>query len=68
MKRAIQLNEFVTDTMGLVLWLERRKINPKVRAIYESAESGNATENADTYCFREFSNGGCSRLSSLSIR
>jgi predicted nucleic acid-binding protein len=42
MNNAIRSNEFVTDTMGLVLWLERRKFNPKVRAIYESAESGKA--------------------------
>jgi predicted nucleic acid-binding protein len=43
MNNASRSNEFVTDTMGLVLWLERRKFSPTVRAIYESAELGNAT-------------------------
>jgi predicted nucleic acid-binding protein len=36
-------NEFVTDTMGLVLRIERRRLSPRARSIFESAESGNAT-------------------------
>jgi predicted nucleic acid-binding protein len=43
MDNAIPAREFVTDTMGLVLWLERRKFSPTARAIYESAEAGTVT-------------------------
>ena len=35
-------NSFVTDTMALVLRLEKRKLSQKVKAIFESAENGNA--------------------------
>ncbi len=40
MSNATPASEFVTDTMGLVLWLERCKFSPTARAIYESAEAG----------------------------
>ncbi|MBI1929797.1 PIN domain-containing protein [Candidatus Poribacteria bacterium] len=36
-------NEFVTDTMGLVLRIERRKLGPTVKSIFDSVESGNTT-------------------------
>lgn len=32
-------NSFVTDTMALILRLEKRKLNRKVNAIFESAEN-----------------------------
>jgi len=32
-------NEFVTDTMGLVLRLERRKLSPTAKSLFELAES-----------------------------
>lgn len=35
-------NEFVTDTMGLVLRLEQRRFSPTARSIFEQAETGNA--------------------------
>lgn len=33
------INSFVTDTMALILRLEKRKLSPKVRAIFERAEN-----------------------------
>lgn len=36
-------NKFVTDTMGLVLRIERRRLGPVVRAIFEAAEAGDVT-------------------------
>ena len=36
-------SEFVTDTMGLVLRLEGRKMSAAARAIFEAVESGHAT-------------------------
>jgi len=32
-------NSFVTDTMALILRLEKRKLNRKVKSIFESAEN-----------------------------
>ena len=43
MSNVTRSNEFVTDTMGLVLWLEQRKFSQTARAIYESAELGSTT-------------------------
>ncbi len=31
------LHEYVSDTMAIVLWLEKRKLPPKVMAIFQSA-------------------------------
>ena len=33
-------SRFVTDTMALILRLERRKLSQKIKAIFENAESG----------------------------
>ncbi len=35
-------NSFVTDTMALVLRLEKRKLSQNIKAIFESAENGKA--------------------------
>lgn len=35
-------NSFVTDTMALILRLERRKLSQKVKAIFERVENGKA--------------------------
>jgi predicted nucleic acid-binding protein len=43
MTNAIHESEFVTDTMGLVLRIERRRLGTTVRGIFDSVESGNAT-------------------------
>jgi predicted nucleic acid-binding protein len=53
MSNATPASEFVTDTMGLVLWLERRKFSPTARAIYESAEAGNVTIHIPAMVFAE---------------
>ena len=43
MTDSIHASDFVTDTMGLVLRLERRRLGPAVRAIFDAAEAGNVT-------------------------
>src|SRR6266446_781381 len=45
MTSATLASEFVTDTMGLVLRIEQRRLPPPVKAIFDAAESGNATVN-----------------------
>ncbi|MCC5924433.1 MAG: PIN domain-containing protein [Crocinitomicaceae bacterium] len=35
------MNSYVTDTMALILVLEKRKMPKKVKAIYEEAQKGN---------------------------
>jgi len=42
MSSATPANEFVTDTMGLVLHLEQRRLGPKAKATFEAMESGTA--------------------------
>ena len=34
------VSEFVTDTVGLVLRIERRQLSEKVKTIFDSVESG----------------------------
>jgi len=46
-------SEFVTDTMGLVLRLEQRRLPPPVKAIFDAVESGNATVYVPTMVFAE---------------
>ena len=53
MPRGILMSEFVTDTMGLVLRIERRKLGPVVKSIFESAESGSATINVPAIVLAE---------------
>ena len=36
-------DEFVTDTMALDLRIERRRLGPAIRAIFDAAEAGHAT-------------------------
>ena len=35
-------NEFVTDTMALILWLERRKLPQTIKTVFQRMEQGNA--------------------------
>jgi predicted nucleic acid-binding protein len=35
-------NEFVTDTMAFVLRIERRRLGPKAKSAFDSAEAGSA--------------------------
>ena len=53
MSNATPASEFATDTMGLVLWLERRKFSPTARALYESAEAGNVVIHIPAIVFAE---------------
>ena len=41
MTNATLPSEFVTDTIGLVLRIERRKLSQKVKSIFDSVELGN---------------------------
>lgn len=36
-------NEYVSDTMALVLWVEKRKLSPAVKAVFQDVEQGKAT-------------------------
>lgn len=45
--------EFVTDTMALVLRLERRRMPPTAKAIFDAVESGQATVYVPTMVFAE---------------
>ena len=40
MINSIPLNEYVTDTMGLVLRIERRRFSSKATKVFEAAEAG----------------------------
>lgn len=42
MRPAIPGNEYVTDTMGLVLRLEKRRMGGRARELFQSAERGDA--------------------------
>lgn len=53
MTSCIPGSEFVTDTMGLVLRIEHRKLGPVGRSIFESVESGNATVYIPALVFAE---------------
>lgn len=53
MSKFILANEYVTDTMALVLHLENRKSSQNVRQIFESADSGKVTIHILTIVFAE---------------
>jgi predicted nucleic acid-binding protein len=46
-------NEFVTDTMGLVLRVEQRKLGPTAKSIFDSVESGGAIAYVPALVFAE---------------
>ena len=46
-------SEFVTDTMGLVLRIEQRRLPPPVKAIFDAVESGDATVYVPAMVFAE---------------
>lgn len=46
-------SEFVTDTMGLVLRVERRRLGPAAKAIFEALEAGDATVYVPALVFAE---------------
>ncbi len=53
MSISIPASEFVTDTMGLVLRIERRRLGPVARAIFDAVESGTATVYIPALVFAE---------------
>ena len=46
-------SEFVTDTMGLVLRIERRKLGPIAKSVFDSVESGNTMVYVPALVFAE---------------
>ena len=53
MTPSTRVSEFVTDTMGLVLRIERRRLSPTVRAIFATAEAGNVIVHVPAMVFAE---------------
>jgi predicted nucleic acid-binding protein len=53
MTNSIPASEFVTDTMGLVLRIEQRKLGPRAKSVFDSAESGKATVYVPALVFTE---------------
>jgi len=53
MTDSTRASEFVTDTMGLVLRIERRRLSPAVRTIFDATEAGNATVYVPAIVFAE---------------
>ena len=53
MKNVTHGSEFVTDTMGLVLSIEQRKLGLTAKSIFNSVESGNATVYVPALVFAE---------------
>ena len=53
MTSVTRTSEFVTDTVGLVLRIERRKLGPAAKSIFESVESGKATAYISALVFAE---------------
>ncbi len=68
MTNATPASEFVTDTIGLVLRIERRKLGPTVKSIFDSVESGNATVYVPTLVFAEILYLSEKRRISISLR
>jgi predicted nucleic acid-binding protein len=61
-------NEFVMDTMGLVLRIERRKMGPTAKSILDLVESGKATVYLPALVFAEILYLSEKRRISLSLR
>jgi len=53
MTNSTPTSEFVTDTMGLVLRIERRKSGQGAKTIFDEVESGNAIVYVPTLVFAE---------------
>ena len=53
MTSSTPVSEFVTDTMGLVLRLEQRRMPPTAKAIFDAVESGQAIVYVPTIVFAE---------------
>lgn len=53
MSNATPKNEYVTDTMGLILHLEQRKLGAEAKSIFKSADSTDVTIYIPTLVFAE---------------
>ena len=53
MTNATLASEFVTDTIGLVLCIERRQLSEKVKSIFDSVESGSTIVYIPVIAFAE---------------
>lgn len=53
MSSATPVSEFVTDTMGLVLRLEQRRLGSTAKALFEAMEAGTAIIHVPTFVFAE---------------
>ena len=53
MTNATLASEFVTDTIGLVLRIERRQLSEKMKSIFDSVESGSAIVYIPAIAFAE---------------
>ena len=53
MTNAIPASEFVTDTIGLVLHIERRQLSEKVKLIFDSVEFGSTIVYVPAIVFAE---------------
>ncbi len=53
MTNSTPASEFVTDTMGLILRIERRKLGATVKPIFDSVESGGAIVYVPALVFAE---------------
>ncbi|HEV8573506.1 MAG TPA: PIN domain-containing protein [Dehalococcoidia bacterium] len=53
MNNSILANEYVTDTVGLVLRIERRRVGPTAKRIFEAVEAGSTTVHIPALVFAE---------------
>jgi predicted nucleic acid-binding protein len=53
MTKSIHVNEYVIDTMGLVLRIENRKINSRLKSIFDSTEAGDTIIHIPSFVFAE---------------
>ncbi|OQY45120.1 MAG: hypothetical protein B6242_11125 [Anaerolineaceae bacterium 4572_78] len=53
MSQNIPLSEYATDTMGLILYLEKRRLPQKIKAIFRQVEQGQATMHIPAFVFAE---------------
>lgn len=53
MTNSIPVNEFVTDTMGMSNRLERRRLGPIARTVFEQTEAGRAVVHVPSMVFAE---------------
>ena len=53
MKNSTLESEFVTDTMGLVLRIEKRRMSPTTKLIFDSTEVGETIIYVPTLVFAE---------------